>query len=271
MSTNFSAYSFIRCLQSVLTIVFVSICLFLLSILTYFTLRKHLMPLSRLDIPISFGLPASFDPKNDSMFYKSSTISPPYLVSYINLSDTMYDKYPLDISHHSYYIEFVCHSPRSYRNRQLGSFFIQLILYSTSNQLIIDHSRLILFPYESEIIRLIRVLIFLPLSIFRITHDQWHLKQILIERLINPEESKRFIEIIQLNIIPPAFQLDQCSLHFHIRDLTGLAYSFINYPILTGCLSICVLFSIYMTFYLIITGLTMLNQMTKRDYHKKLD
>jgi hypothetical protein len=221
------------------------------------------MPISHLVIPIALGFPSSFNPTHDA------NNIPSYLVSYVNLSDRMYDRNPLDISHHSYRIEFICHSPRSHRNRQLGSFFVQLLLYSTSNQLIIEHSRVILFPYQSELSRLIRTIIFLPLSIFYMDYDQWNLKQILIERLTNHEKSKRSIEIIQLNIIPSSFQLDQCSLHFHVLDLTGLAYSFINYPLLTGCLSICVLFSIYMTFYLIITGLTMLNQMTKKEYCKK--
>jgi hypothetical protein len=221
------------------------------------TLRKHLIPISHLVIPIPLGLPSSFDLKNDSIKF------PSYLVSSINLSDPMYDQFPLDISHYSYRIEFICSSPRSYTNRQLGSFFVQLILYSTTKQLIIEHSRLILFPYQSDLVRLIRTWIFLPLSIFYIDYDQWKFKEILIERLINHEKSKNFIEIIQINIIPSSFQLDQCSLHFHILDLTGFVYLFLNYPIITGCLSICVLFSMYMTFYLIITGLTMLNQMTK--------
>lgn len=263
MGTYISTRSLIRCFQSLLTFIVVSICLFILSILTYFTLRKHLMPTSHLVVPIALGFPSSFNLKTDAIN------SPPYLVSYRNLSDTLYDKSPLDISQHSYRIEFTCHSPRSYRNRQLGSFYVQLLLYSTSNQLIIDHSCLILFPYQSELSRLIRTIIFLPLSIFHIDYDQWNLKHTLIERLINHEKSKRFIEVIQLNIIPSSFQLDQCSLHFHILDLTGLAYSFINYPLLTGFLSIFVLFSIYMTFYLIITGLTMLNQLTKKEYYKQ--
>jgi hypothetical protein len=215
------------------------------------------MPISHLVIPISFGFPLSYNPKIDS------TNIPSYLVSSINLSDSMYDKSPLDISHYPYRIELHCHSPRSYQNRQLGSFFVQLILYSTSNQMIIEHSRLILYPYQSDIVRLIRTLIFLPLSIFHIDYDRWELKQVLIERLINTEKSKNMIEFIQLNIIPSSFQLDRCSIHFHILDLTGLVYFYFYYPILTGCLSIMVLFSIYMTFYLIITALTMLNQMTK--------
>jgi hypothetical protein len=94
------------------------------------------------------------------------------------------------------------------------------------------------------------------------------LKQILIERLINSDELKNTIEVIQLNIIPSSFQLDRCSIHFHILELTGLVYFYYYYPILTGCLSIFVLFSIYMTFYLIITALTMLNQMTKIKKHE---
>jgi len=257
MSTNISTSSLIRCLQSLLTFIFVSICLFLLSIFTFLTIRKHLIPIKHLIIPVNLGFPSSFNPKDDL------TNFPSYLVSSINLSDPMYDKFPLDISQHSYRIELICSSPRSYKNRQLGSFFAQLILYSTTKQLIIEQSRLILFPYQSDIVRLIRTIIFLPLSIFHIDYDQWKLKQILIERLINYEKSKNFIEIIQLNIIPSSFQLDHCSLHFHILDLTGLVYLYIHYPLLTGCLSIFVLFSIYMTFYLIITGLTMLNQMTK--------
>ncbi len=261
MSTYINTRSLTWCLQSLMTLIFVSIGLFLLSILTFFTLRKHLIPISHLVMPISFGLPSSFDLQNDS------TKFPSYLVSSINLSNPMYDKTPLDISHYSYRIEFICYSPRSYKNRQLGSFFVQIMLYSTSKQLIIEHSHLILFPYESEIVRLIRTFILLPLSIFHIDYDQWKLKQILIERLTNDDQLKNFIELIQLNVIPSSFQLDQCSIHFHILDLTGLVYLFLNYPILTGCLSIFVLFSIYMTFYLIITGLTILNQMTK--YKKK--
>ncbi|CAF3398743.1 unnamed protein product [Rotaria sp. Silwood1] len=244
MGTYLSTRNVFQYTQSLVTFICGSICLFLLAILTYITLRKHLLPISHLVIPMPLGFPSSFNPKDDSIFLKSSTNFPSYLVSYINLSDAMYDRYPLDISSHSYRVEVNCYAPRSYRNRQLGSFFIQLILNSTSKQIIIEHSRLILYPYESDMIRLIRTIIFLPLSIFHIDYDRWHLKQILIERLNNHEKSKRFIEIIQLNIIPSTFQLDQCSIHFNIRDLTGLVYFFINYPILTGCFSICVLFSI---------------------------
>ncbi|CAF4109770.1 unnamed protein product [Rotaria sp. Silwood2] len=222
MGTYLSTRNLIQCTQSLVTFICGSICLFLLSILTYVTLRKHLLPISHLVMAMSFGFPPSFNPKDDSIFLKSSTNFPPYLVSYINLSDIMYDKYPLDISSHSYRVELNCCSPRSYRNRQLGSFFVQLLLNSTSNQLIIEHSRLILFPYESDIIRLIRLFIFLPLSIFHIDYDRWYIKEILIERLNNHEKSKRFIETIQLNIVPSTFQLDQCSIHFYIRDLTGL-------------------------------------------------
>ncbi|UJR36537.1 hypothetical protein I4U23_029257 [Adineta vaga] len=269
MRTIYSTPSFIRCFQSILTFIFVSICLFLLSLLTYFTLKKHLIPVSHLVIPISLGLPKDFDPKMDIDSSKSSTHFPPYLVSYINLSDTLYNQSPLDISRHPYTIELVCHSPRSYRNRQTGSFFVQIILHSTTDQLIIERSRLILYPYQSEIVRIIRTLIFLPFSIFNIDYDRWYLQQILLERLTNGDQSKSFVEKIQLNIIPPSFELDQCSLHFHICDLTGLVYSFVNYPILTGCLAIFFLFSIYMTFYLIITGLTLLNQMTKTEDCKK--
>ncbi|CAF0776968.1 unnamed protein product [Rotaria sordida] len=222
MGTRFSTRNLIQYTQSLMTFICGSICLLLLSILTYVTLRKHLLPTSHLIMPMSLGLPPSFNLKDDLIFLKSSTNFPSYLVSYINLSDTIYDQYPLDISSHSYRVELHCYSPRSYRNRQLGSFFVQLILNSTSHQLIIEHSRLILFPYQSDIIRLIRTFLFLPLSIFRIDYDRWHLKEILIERLNNQEKSKRFIEIIQLNIIPSTFQLDQCSIHFDIRDLTGL-------------------------------------------------
>ncbi len=257
-----STPSLFRCVQSLLTFIFVSICLFLLSIFTFLTLRKHLMPISHLVIPISFGFPSLFNPQIDS------TKLPSYLVSSINLSDSMYDKFPLDISHYPYRIELHCYSPRSYQNRQLGSFFVQLILFSTSNEIILEHSRLILYPYQSDIVRLIRTILFLPLSILRIDYDRWELKQILIERLINSEKTKNTIEMIQLNIIPSSFQLDQCSIHFHILDLTGLVYFYFYYPILTGCLSIFVLFSIYMTFYLIITALTMLNQMTKTKKHE---
>jgi hypothetical protein len=92
-----------------------------------------------------------------------------------------------------------------------------------------------------------------------------------MERLANSDTSKRSVEIVQLNIFPSSFQLDQCSIHFYILDLTGLAYSYIHYPILTGCLSIFVLFSIYMTFYLIISCLTLLNQIAKKDYCNKED
>ncbi len=257
MSTQISTPSLFRCFQSLLTFIFVSICLFLLAILTFLTLRKHLMPISHLVISMPLGFPLSFNPENDS------TNFPSHLVSSINLSDTISEKSPLDIYHHSYRIELLCYSPRSYRNRQIGSFFVQLILYSTSNQIIIEHSRLILFPYESEIVHIIRTLILLPLSIFRIDYDQWKIKQILIERLTNQEKSKSSIQMVQLKIIPSVFQLDQCSIHFHVLNLTGFVYFFLYYPIITGCLSIFVLFSIYMTFYLIITGLTMLNQMTK--------
>ncbi|CAF1080748.1 unnamed protein product [Adineta steineri] len=236
MGTNYSTRSFIQCFQSILTFVFVSICLFLLSILTYFTLRKHLMPISHLVIPISFGLPKSFDPNNDSNFLKSSINFPSYLASYNNLSDPMYDKSPLDISQHTYSIELICNSPRSYINRQLGSGFVQLILYSTSNEKIFEHSRLILYPYQSEIVRFIRTIIFLPLSILHIDYDQWYLKEILIERLNNHDISKDPIEVIQLNIIPSSFQLDRCSIHFHIRDLTGLIYVNMNEYKCKGCL-----------------------------------
>ena len=253
MSVSENTRSLFQCFQSLLTLIFVSICLFVLSILTFLTLRKHLMPISQLVLPVSFGLPSSFDMKT----------SPTYLVSSINLSDPIYQNTPLDLSDHPYRIEFICNSPRSYTNHQLGSFFVQLILSSTTKELIREQSRLILFPYQSNLVRLIRTLMFLPLSIFHIDYDRWVFKEVLIERLVDSNPSKRFLEFIQLNIIPPAFQLDQCSIHFYILDLTGFVYFFLNYPIITGCLSIFVLFSTYMTFYLIITGLTMLNQMTK--------
>lgn len=263
MSTYISTRSLIRCFQSLLTLIFVSICLFLLSIVTFLTLRKHLLPISHLIIPISFGFPSSYNVQTTN-----STSFPSYLVSSINLTDPMYDKTPLDISHHSYRVELLCSSPYSYRNRQLGSFFVQLILFSTRKEIIIEHSQLILFPYQSEIIRLIRVFIFLPLSIFNIDYNQWKFQKVLIERLINHEKSKNFIEIVQLNVIPSSFQLDQCSLHFHILDVTGLIYLYLKYPFLTGCFSTFFLFSIYMTFYLIITGIKMLNQMSKSDKTK---
>jgi hypothetical protein len=258
MSTYISTRSLFRCFQSLLTFVFVSICLFVLSILTFLTLRKQLIPVSHYVIPISFGFPSSFDPKTNT-----PTNLPLYLVSSINLSDPMYDKSPVDISHHPYSVQLTCSSPYSYINRQHGSFFVQLIVYSTTKQLIIERSQQILLPYQSEIVRLIRIIIFLPLSLFNIDYTKWKFEKVLIERLITYDTSKNFIEIIQLNIIPSSFQLDQCSLHLHILDLTGFVYLFLNYPFITGCLSIFVLFSIYMTFYLIITGLSMLNQMTK--------
>ncbi|CAM4876953.1 unnamed protein product [Rotaria socialis] len=227
MGTSLSTRNLIQYTQSLFTFICGSICLFLLSILTYVTLRKHLIPISHLIIPISLGFPPLLNSKPDFNFLKPPTNIPSYLVSYVNLSDTMYDRYPLDISSHIYRIELSCDSPRSYRNRQLGSFYVQLILYSTSNEIIIEHSRVILFPYQSDIIRLVRTIIFLPLSIFRIGYDRWHLKEILIDRLTNHEKSKRFVEIIQLNIVPSSFQIDRCSIHFNIRDLTGLAYFFI--------------------------------------------
>lgn len=258
MGTYFSTRNLIQFLQTLLTFIGGSICLFLLSIVTYFTLRKLLLPIPHLAIPISLGLPSSFSAKDESMLLKSSVNTLPYLVSYTNLSDPMYERFPLDISTHAYRVELICHSPRSYRNRQIGSVFVQLLLYSTSHDLVLEHSRSILFPYESDIVRLIRTFIFLPLSIFHIDYDKWHLYETLIERLTNHEKSKSYIEIIQLNILPSTFQLDQCSLHFHIRDLTGLVYFYLNYPIITGCFSVCVLFSMYMTFYLIVTGLSML-------------
>ena len=260
MGTNLSTRSLIQLIQIFLTFICVSLCLFLLSILTYYTLQRHLIPITHLDIPIVFGFPPTFHSNEESIFVQSPPNHLSHLISYTNLSDPMYDRTPLDISDHSYSIELICHLPRTYRNRQLGSFFVQLLLYSTSKQLIIEHSRLILFPYQSELIRLLRTLILLPLSIFHIDYDRWHLKQILIERLINHDKSKRYVDIIQLNIIPPTFQLDQCSIHFHILDLTGFAYLFVNYPILTGGLSIFIFFSTYLTFYLVITSLTMLNQ-----------
>lgn len=269
MGTTHSTPRWIRCLQSMLTFIFVSVCLLLLAILTYFTLRKHIMPTSHLVIPISLGLPADFDPKTNAMFANSPNTYPPYLVSYVNLSDTLHNQPALDVSRHPYGVELVCYSARSYRNRQLGSFFVQLVAYSSSNQVIAEHSRMILYPYQSEIVRLARTVLFLPLSIFHLDYDRWHLKQVLIERLTTDDKSKRFLERLQLTVIPSSFQLDQCSLHLHIRELTGLVYSFINYPILAGCLSIAVLFSIYMTFYLIVTGLTLLNQMQKAELSTK--
>ena len=194
---------------------------------------------------------------------------PNYLVSSIDLSDSSWEKSPLDISQQSYRIELHCQSPRSYHNRQLGSFFIQLILRSTSNELIIERSRMILFPYQSELVRLLRTLTFLPLSFFGQDYDRWEWKEILVERLIKQNKSREFLGHIQIQTIPSSFQLEQCSLHFHVLDLTGLVYFFLYYPILTSCLSICVLFSVYMTFYLIITALTMFNQMTTIGAKKK--
>jgi hypothetical protein len=174
MSTDLSTCSLIRCIQSLLTFTFASICLFILSILTYFALRNHLIPTSHLVIQVPLGLPPSFHPDEGSIFIKPPTTSPLYLVGYVNLSDTIHEKSSLDISHYSYRIELTCHSPRSYINRQLGSFFVQLILYSSSNKLIIEHSRLILFPYRSDIIRLIRTFLFLPISLFYSNYDQWN-------------------------------------------------------------------------------------------------
>lgn len=261
MGITLSTRNLFQYTQSLITFICGTICLFLLSILTYFTLRKHLIPISHLIIPISFGFPPSFDSTSSINILKTPPPDvPSYLVSYVNLSDPLYERYPLDISSHVYRVELNCDSPRSYRNRQLGSFYVQLILHSTSKQIIIEHSRIILFPYQSDIVRLIRTLIFLPLSIFRIDYDRWHLKEILLERLANHDKSKRFVEIIQLNVIPSTFQIDHCSLHFNIRDLTGLVYFFINYPILTGMFSIGALFSMYMTFYMIITALSLLNR-----------
>lgn len=256
MSTYFTTSHLIRCFQSLLTFFFVSICLFLLSILTYFTIRKHLLPVSHLVLPVSFGLPPSFHSENHSMKL------PNYLVSSINLTDPIWEKSPLDISQQPYHIELHCQSPRSDHNRQLGSFFIQLILTSTSNQLILERSRMILFPYQSRLVHFLRTLMFLPLSIFGNDYDRWEWKETLIERLIKQEKPNDYLGLIQIHIIPSSFQLEQCSLHFHILDLTGLVYFYLYYPILTGCLSIFVLFSVYMTFYLIITALTMFNQMT---------
>ena len=257
MSASIGTLSVFRCVQSVLTCLFVSICLFLLSILTYVTLRKHLMPVSHLIIPVPFGLPSnSAQPPTDF---------PAYLVSRVNLSDTFGEHSSLDIASHAYRIDFECHSPRSYINRQLGSFFVQLALHSNTGQLIVEHSRLILFPYQSDIVRLIRTVLLLPLSLVGVDHDRWHFEQTLVDRLTSDALSKRFMQVIQLNIYPPSFQLDQCRLHFHVLDLTGLVYSFIHYPILTSCLSTVVLFVIYMTFYLLIASLSVLNQMTRKD------
>ena len=257
MSASIGTLSLFRCVQSVLTCVFVSICLFLLSILTYVTLRKHLMPVSHLIIPVPFGLPSSAA--------QPPTGFPTYLVSRVNLSDTFGEPYSLDIASHTYRIEFECHSPRSYINRQLGSFFVQLTLHSNTGQLIVEHSRLILFPYQSEIVRLLRTVLLLPFALAGVDYDRWHVEQTLVERLTSDARSKRYMQLIQLNIYPPSFQLDRCRLHFHVLDLTGLVYSFIHYPILTSCLSTGVLFVIYMTFYLLIASLSVLNQMTEKD------
>ena len=249
--SSFSIRCLFRCLHSFLTLIIVSLCLFVLSILTYITLRKHLMPVSHLIIPLPLTLTT----------LSSNSITT--LISHVNLTDPMNNYYPLDISSHSYRVEFDCYVPRSYINRHVGSFAVYLTFYSSSNQLIIEQSRLILFPYQSDIVRLVRTILFLPLSIFHLIDDRWHCEQILINRLSNDEKSKRFLQLIQMKISPSTFQLDQCQLHFHVLDLTGLAYSFFHYPILTGCLASCILFSIYMTFYVIITGLAMLNQTNK--------
>jgi Putative adipose-regulatory protein (Seipin) len=270
MGTYLSARSFLQCIKSVLTLMLVSICMFALSILTYVTLRRHLMPVSHLIVPVPLGLPSSFRPSGAAeMITQAANHLPAYLASQVNLSQTFDHQPPLDIVSHSYRIELDCHAPRSYINRQLGSFFVQLSLYSKSNQLIVEHSRLILFPYQSTIIRLVRTFLLLPVTLVYPGYDQWHCQETLIERLSHQESSKRYLEMVQLNVYPSSFQLERCTIHFHVLEVTGLAYSFIHYPIFTGFLSMCVLFSIYMTFYLIITGLSLLNQTNKMDYSIK--
>jgi hypothetical protein len=251
MTIAFSTRSAFWCIQSLLVFTVISICLFLLSIFTYFTLRRHLTPVSHMIIPMPLGLPSSFHSD--------------YFVSRANLSDTSHEQFPLDISSRAYKIELDCRSPRSYINRQLGSFAVELRLYSSSDELILEHSRSILFPYQSAIVRLIRILAYLPWSFFLGHDDHWHCQQVLIERLVNHEHSKRFLQMIQLHVYPTSFQLDQCHVHIHLLNLTSFAYSFIHYPLLTSVLSICVLFSIYMTFCVIIVAFTLFYRSSRAD------
>lgn len=267
MSRTLTIRNVLQCIHSLLTLTFVSICLFILSILTYLMLRKHLLPSSHVIIPLPLGFPLTNLNRNDL-----SNQFPSHLFSHVNLTDKIDYRHSIDLSRYTYQVEIDCRCPRSYRNRQLGSFFIHLLLYSNSNQLIVEHSRFILFPYQSEIIRLIRIFLSLPLTLLRLADDQWNWKEILIERLHNEDKTKNILEQIHFIIYPSTLQIDQCQIHFYILDLTGLAYSFVHYPYLTGCLSICVLFSIYITFYLIITGLTLLNSSTNKiDYYSVKD
>ena len=253
MSPSFvSTQSVCRYVCSFVTFALVSLGLFFLSIVTYLLLRKHLMPISHLSVPLPLSRP-------------SLSLSTDYLISRVNFSDPINDYYPLDVSTHSYRVQIDCYAPRSYINRHLGSFSLQLQLFSSSKEILVEHSRLVLFPYHSTIVRLARTIVFLPLSIFHWFDDRWHYNEVLIERLKTTEISKRFLNEIELKIVSSAFQLDRCRIDFHILDLKGLTYSFFHYPFVTGCLASCILFSIYMTFYIVISALTMFNQANKNS------
>lgn len=246
--------SVLRYFQSLLTFAFVSLCLFFFSIISYIVLRKFLLPISHLTVPMPLGLPIS-----DKNRIDSSSHWPSSLVSYVNLTDRWDHPYPLDLFKHSYRIELECHAPRSYRNRQLGSFFVHLMFFSSSNQLIIEHSRLILFPYQSEIVRLTRTILSLPLALINWHVDQWSFNEILLDYFQSKDKSNRYLEQIRLIISPSSFQIDRCEIDFQVLDLSGLTYALVYHPILAGVLFILFLFSIYMSFYLTLIALSLIN------------
>ncbi|CAF0768869.1 unnamed protein product [Didymodactylos carnosus] len=268
-----------RFLQSFVSFLFASVFLFCLSLITYITTKKHFIPTSKLDVNVPLGLAPIILSSIRTADYTihTSPVIPAYLVGFVNL--TQYKLAQLDSRYH-YQVELECSVPKSYINRQLGSFIAQILLRTKPNPsydddvtrfgaIIADHSRSIIFPYESNIIRIARYLLFLPLYIFYFSTDIYRIKTIIIERLIL--ESSSYIELIQLNILPSTFQLISCQLHFHILDLTGLTYSFIYYPKITGVITVFVLFSLYMTFYLSIAGLTFINKVLLTDDKENID
>jgi len=247
MSISVNTRLIIRCCQSLLILIVVSICLFILSIFTFLIIRRQFMPIEHLSLPIKFGLPSTFN--------REQSI-PSYVVSSINLTDSF------DLSIYPYQVEIHCNSPRSYMNRQHGSFYFQMKLISATNEFIIhEQSRLFHLPYQSDLVRIVRTLIYLPLALLSFDFDRWILNEILIDRL----KSKYSLDFIEITLLPSTFQLEQCVLHFHLTNLTGFIYYFTYYPFVTSCLSIILIFSVYMSVYLFLTGVSIVYQMIKNN------
>lgn len=248
-----SSENLARCIYSLISFSIVSLCLFFLSILSCFILRRYFLPVTTVDIPMPLGLP-SFD--QDAIY--PSDEWPSSLVSSINLTDQLLN---IDISTNSYQVQLDCSVPRSYRNRQIGSFFVHLTFSSKSKEIFVEHSRLILFPYQSNIVRFVRILLNLPLTIIGWYDDYWYFQETLIERLHERKKPKNPIETIRLSVFPSTFQIEHCRIHLNMLDLTRLTHFFIDYPLLSSVFVIFVCFSIYICVYLFLLAVSMIRSM----------